>query len=204
MFIEKSPYYMPKAKNNLKKDKPNMGKQVEVPKFLKWFKGLINPLQNLPIISGIYSSINSKNQESDRDLVQNSLGGFLYGGPIGAISGFGNWVFNKVFDKTPSELFLEVTGVSKLWEKKNSKNPKLVSLDSKNLQNHKIEPQKKITENISTSEVKDRVKSFEFIYPKWNPEKIDKISKKNKNLSLINSLYNKSTENLSSKINIKA
>ena len=30
--------------------------------FWSWFKGLINPLQNLPIISGIYSSLNSDNQ----------------------------------------------------------------------------------------------------------------------------------------------
>ena len=67
--------------------------------FWKWFKGLVNPLQNLPLISGIYSSVNSEDENSDRDLVQNSLGGFLYGGPIGAIAGFGNWVFNKLFDK---------------------------------------------------------------------------------------------------------
>ena len=65
------------------------------PTFWDWFRGLVNPLQNLPIISGIYSSINSDNSESDRDLVQNSLGGFMYGGPIGAIAGFGNWIFNK-------------------------------------------------------------------------------------------------------------
>ena len=85
--------------------------------FLRWIKGLLNPLQNLPIISGIYSSLNSENKESDRDLVQNSLGGFLYGGPIGAIAGFGNWVFRKIFDKTPTELAFSLTGINKIWEK---------------------------------------------------------------------------------------
>ena len=90
--------------------------------FWKWFKGLVNPLQNLPLISGIYSSVNSEDENSDRDLVQNSLGGFLYGGPIGAIAGFGNWVFNKLFDKTPTELALDATGVSNLW-KENSQEP---------------------------------------------------------------------------------
>ena len=80
--------------------------------FWNWFKGLVNPLQNLPLISGIYSSVNSENEESDRDLVQNSLGGFLYGGPIGAIVGFGNWAFNKIFDKTPTEMALDASGIS--------------------------------------------------------------------------------------------
>ena len=84
--------------------------------FWDWFRGLVNPLQNLPLISGIYSSINSDDDKSDRDLVQNSLGGFMYGGPIGAIVGFGNWVFNKVFDKTPTEFALDVTGISNLWK----------------------------------------------------------------------------------------
>ena len=49
--------------------------------FLNWIKGLVNPLQNIPIISGIYSSINSDKPDSDRDLVQSSAGGFIYGGP---------------------------------------------------------------------------------------------------------------------------
>lgn len=86
------------------------------PTFWDWFRGLVNPLQNLPIISGIYSSINSDNSESDRDLVQNSLGGFMYGGPIGAIAGFGNWIFNKLFDKTPTEMAFDFTGISNLWK----------------------------------------------------------------------------------------
>ena len=85
--------------------------------FWSWFKGLINPLQNLPIISGIYSSLNSDNPESDRDLVQNSLGGFLYGGPFGAIAGFGTWAFNKIFDKTPTEFAFDFSGISNLWKK---------------------------------------------------------------------------------------
>ena len=76
----------------------------------------MNPLQNLPIISGIYSSVNSENEDSDRDLVQNSLGGFLYGGPIGAIVGFGNWAFNKIFDKTPTEMALDASGISDIWK----------------------------------------------------------------------------------------
>ena len=52
----------------------------------------------------------------------------MYGGPIGAIAGFGNWIFNKLFDKTPSELALEFTGISKLWkdEKSSEKNKEIV------------------------------------------------------------------------------
>ena len=71
-----------------------------------------------PLISGIYSSVNSEDESSDRDMVQNSLGGFLYGGPIGAIAGFGNWVFNKLFDKTPTEFALDMAGISKIWKGK--------------------------------------------------------------------------------------
>ena len=60
--------------------------------------------------------MNAENNESDRYLIQNSLGGFLYGGPFGAIAGFGNWVFNKIFDKTPTELALDATGISDIWK----------------------------------------------------------------------------------------
>ena len=42
----------------------------------------------------------------------------MYGGPIGAMVGFGNWVFNKIFDKTPTELALDASGISNLWKDK--------------------------------------------------------------------------------------
>ena len=126
MIIEKSPYYnKPKIlnQNDLTKVKPEINDKISNEKFsfLDWFKGLVNPLQNLPLVSGIYSSVNSETEKSDRDLVQNSLGGFLYGGPIGAIAGFGNWVFNKIFDKTPTELVLDSTGISNIWKDDNEK-----------------------------------------------------------------------------------
>ena len=123
MIIEKSPFYKSNIlanadnKKNIEND-PSISNNVieEKNSFWSWFKGLINPLQNLPLISGIYSSVNSEDETSDRDMVQNSLGGFLYGGPIGAIAGFGNWVFEKIFDKTPSEFALDLSGISKLWK----------------------------------------------------------------------------------------
>ncbi len=124
MIIEKSPHYNPnlnKVKNSELLAKNASEKNLietdsEKFSFWGWFKGLVNPLQNLPLISGIYSSVNSENKESDRDLVQNSLGGFLYGGPIGAIVGFGNWAFNKIFDKTPTEMALDASGISDIWK----------------------------------------------------------------------------------------
>ena len=106
MFLEKSSYHISKTSvqpdsNKINQKNLNDINNVENEKsFWSWFKGLVNPLQNLPIISGIYSSFNSEDPNSDRDLVQNSLGGFLYGGPFGAIAGFGNWMFNKLFNKT--------------------------------------------------------------------------------------------------------
>lgn len=124
MIIERSPHYNPnlnKVKNselptnNLNEKNP-IETDSEKFSFWGWFKGLVNPLQNLPLISGIYSSVNSENEESDRDLVQNSLGGFLYGGPIGAIVGFGTWAFNKIFDKTPTEMALDASGISDIWK----------------------------------------------------------------------------------------
>ncbi len=124
MIIERSPHYNPnlnKEKNselltNSVKEKNPIQADPEKLSFWRWFKGLVNPLQNLPLISGIYSSVNSENEESDRDLVQNSLGGFLYGGPIGAIVGFGTWAFNKIFDKTPTEMALDASGISDIWK----------------------------------------------------------------------------------------
>ena len=97
MIIEKSPFYNKKIdlsrENHEKLIEKNQPKEVSEKNefsFWSWFKGLINPLQNLPLVSGIYSSVNSESKESDRDLIQNSLGGFLYGGPFGAIL---LWVF---------------------------------------------------------------------------------------------------------------
>ncbi len=147
MKIENSPFHI--SKNKVSPVKENKGpknqqlfndKKVNKPEkddfsFWDWFRGLVNPFQNLPIISGIYSSINSDDSKSDRDLIQNSLGGFMYGGPIGAIAGFGNWVFNKIFDKTPSELALDVSGISNLW--KDNKNK-----ESQIAENNKIDDDK--------------------------------------------------------------
>jgi hypothetical protein len=123
MIIEKSPFYNKKINLNsenseklIEKNTSSQDSEKNEFSFWSWFKGLVNPLQNLPLISGIYSSVNSENVESDRDLIQNSLGGFLYGGPFGAIAGFGNWVFNKIFDKTPTELALDATGISDIWK----------------------------------------------------------------------------------------
>jgi hypothetical protein len=123
MIIENSPFYNKKIdlsrENSQKLIEKNQSAQVSEKdefSFWSWFKGLVNPLQNLPLVSGIYSSVNSESKESDRDLIQNSLGGFLYGGPFGAIAGFGNWVFNKIFDKTPTELALDATGISDIWK----------------------------------------------------------------------------------------
>ena len=94
MLLEKSSFHIsktsiqPDVSSDTSQKSNNIDEVGEKKTFWSWFKGLINPLQNLPIISGIYSSLNSENPESDRDLVQNSLGGFLYGGPFGAIAGF--------------------------------------------------------------------------------------------------------------------
>ena len=137
MIIEKSPFYKSNVLVNTDNKKqlgndPSMSDNVieEKKSFWSWFKGLVNPLQNLPLISGIYSSVNSEDESSDRDMVQNSLGGFLYGGPIGAIAGFGNWVFEKIFDKTPSEFALDISGISKFWKGDNSNDDGAVNVAS--------------------------------------------------------------------------
>ena len=70
MIIEKSPFYKTKNINNSvvteinKTSKSNINESIDVESsedssFWSWFKGLVNPLQNLPLISGIYSSVNS-------------------------------------------------------------------------------------------------------------------------------------------------
>ncbi len=137
MIIQNSPFYKPnhsvKIVDEVTKNIPLENKKEtqelneEGFSFWKWFKGLVNPLQNLPLISGIYSSVNAEDKNSDRDLVQNSLGGFLYGGPIGAIAGFGNWVFNKIFDKTPTELALDASGISDIWKDNNEKKENVIA-----------------------------------------------------------------------------
>lgn len=140
MIIEKSPFYNKKIdlsrENSEKLIEKNQSTKIsdneEEFSFWSWFKGLVNPLQNLPLISGIYSSVNSENNESDRDLIQNSLGGFLYGGPFGAIAGFGNWVFNKIFDKTPTELALDATGISDIWKEEGEELEKIAKNNGSN------------------------------------------------------------------------
>ena len=239
MFIEQSSYH---PKNNKIQIRQNIiNKDIENQKekkiegesfnFLKWVKGLVNPLQNLPIISGIYSSINSNEKDSDRDLVQNSLGGFLYGGPIGAIAGLGNWVFNKVFEKTPTELFFKVTGISKLWIDESENSQKIIVQSEnlnrlENIQNTSVEKNfvKLENQNLGVSDeknnntsskigisnaIKDEIKSLdidskkgiEFLYPKWKPKDEIEIKKNPKSLNL--GMINKLYKNVDSEINGK-
>ena len=218
MIIEKSPFYNKKIdlsrENSEKLIEKNQATKIsekeEEFSFWSWFKGLVNPLQNLPLISGIYSSVNSENNESDRDLIQNSLGGFLYGGPFGAIAGFGNWVFNKIFDKTPTELALDATGISDIWKEDDkelgriAKNIDMNKNDNKKLHiqyagiHQKNESQNNVFSNLGINEKLDVIpkapevniigtsKEFHNIKNK-NVDKTDRIIlkdiNKNKNLS---------------------
>ena len=190
-----------------KKNKVNFGIKNESPtnrsEFLDWIKGLVNPLQNIPIISGIYSSINSDKPDSDRDLVQSSAGGFIYGGPIGAIAGFGNWVFEKLFDKTPTELAFDTLGISNLWKDKkneinkveNDLNLKNVGFSEKQNKTNKVEKEFKKHDKLA-------VKGMTFDYPKWSPLSYQPTNRnKYKNLS---SLYDNKTEVSQNRISIDA
>ena len=190
-----------------KKNKENFGIKNESPtnrsEFLDWIKGLVNPLQNIPIISGIYSSINSDKPDSDRDLVQSSAGGFIYGGPIGAIAGFGNWVFEKLFDKTPTELAFDTLGISNLWKDKkneinkveNDLNLKNVDFSEKQNKTNKVEKEFKEHDKLA-------VKGMTFDYPKWSPLSYQPTNRnKYKNLS---SLYDNKTEVSQNRISIDA
>ena len=177
MIIEKSPFYNKKIdlskESSEKLIEKNQATKIsdkeEEFSFWSWFKGLVNPLQNLPLISGIYSSVNAENNESDRDLIQNSLGGFLYGGPFGAIAGFGNWVFNKIFDKTPTELALDATGISNIWKEEG----KELGLASKN-NNISINDNKKLHIQYSGIHQKNDSQKYAFSNVKTN-EKLDAI-----------------------------
>ena len=175
--------------------------------FLSWIKGLINPLQNLPIISGIYSSMNSDKPNSDRDLIQSSAGGFLYGGPIGAIAGFGNWIFEKIFDKTPTELAFDKLGISKLWKSND--------LDSKGLDKDKDKKKIELVDNSFksnkdiTNESRKTIKEkkilssqgMSFHYPKWSPLNYTPV-KNSKKLNL--SYYKNNAEITKRSISIDA
>lgn len=200
MFIEKNHNHIFNNNVNYSEKKNTKVKQFQNLEknnfnFWKWIKGAVNPLQNIPIISGIYSSLNSENKDSDRDIIQSSGGGFLYGGPIGAIAGFGTWVFRKIFDKTPTELAFDLMGISKIWKpekisttkvEKNifNKNP-LKEFDNKS----KVEPlnnkvsmkfgkQRPVTINNISKEgnliFPNKTKGLEIQYPKWQPNLIDK------------------------------
>ena len=177
MIIEKSPFYNKKidlSKENSEKlieknQATKISEKEEEFSFWSWFKGLVNPLQNLPLISGIYSSVNAENNESDRDLIQNSLGGFLYGGPFGAIAGFGNWVFNKIFDKTPTELALDATGISNIWKEED----KELGQTAKN-NNKSIDDNKKLHIQYSGIHQKNDSQKYAFSNVK-NNEKLEAI-----------------------------
>ena len=167
MLLEKSSFHIsktsiqPNASTDKTQNSNNVDEVGDEKTFWSWFKGLINPLQNLPIISGIYSSLNSDNPESDRDLVQNSLGGFLYGGPFGAIAGFGTWAFNKIFDKTPTEFAFDLSGISNLWKKDKEKSVKTAVNESENglpMQVSKIDknPSKKVKDGDVNNLLKSR------------------------------------------------
>ena len=212
MRIENSPFHI--SKNKVPPVKENTGpnnqhllndkKANEAEKddfsFWDWFRGLVNPFQNLPIISGIYSSINSDDSKSDRDLIQNSLGGFMYGGPIGAIAGFGNWVFNKIFDKTPSELALDASGISNLWKDDKKK-------ESQIAENNKIDDNKNSSVVIANKNnygewwignqkpgIKNYVASTKNNFEKTNYSNFKNIGTENKNKAIESNINKYSTK----------
>ncbi len=210
MIIEKSPFYNKKLNLNsensdklVTKNSSSQESEKDRFSFWSWFKGLVNPLQNLPLISGIYSSVNSENNESDRDLIQNSLGGFLYGGPFGAIAGFGNWVFNKIFDKTPTELALDATGISDIWKndeeelKQISKKNDVTNNDNRKLYiqysgiHQKNDIQKQAFSNIVTEKKADSIPSAPDVNIIGKDKKLD--IPKNKEIKEIDSNILKSS-----------
>ena len=231
MFIEKNHNHIFNSNVNSSAKKNTYAKQFENLEksgfnFWKWIKGAVHPLQNLPIISGIYSSFNSENEESDRDMIQSSGGGFLYGGPIGAIAGFGTWVFRKIFDKTPTELALDMMGISRIWksenistakvEKKNSNKNQSNEFDGKN----KVERlNNKVTMNLdqqSSAKINNiskeddvifprRTKGFEIQYPKWQPNFMDKKPFKiNKKMQLMYDSNRNTQDDIKSRLSLKA
>ena len=163
MIIQKSPHHILNSNkveniNVIETDVKDTGiieSNSDEFSFWSWFKGLVNPLQNLPLISGIYSSVNSENDESDRDLVQNSLGGFLYGGPIGAIVGFGNWAFNKIFNKTPTEMALDASGISNIWKDDEAEPNKRIVRNDKPIIDNNIKLQIQYSSSQSVISKKD-------------------------------------------------
>jgi len=163
VIIQKSPHHILNSNkveniNVIQKDLKDTGtieSNSDEFSFWSWFKGLVNPLQNLPLISGIYSSVNSENEESDRDLVQNSLGGFLYGGPIGAIVGFGNWAFNKIFNKTPTEMALDASGISNIWKDDEAEPNKRIVRNDKPIIDNNIKLQIQYSSSQSVISKKD-------------------------------------------------
>lgn len=188
--------------------------------FWNWLKGAVNPLQNIPIISGIYSSLNSDNSESDRDLIQSSGGGFLYGGPIGAIAGFGTWAFRKIFDKTPTELALDTLGLSKIFKSKDNLSVKSqtnqteierASLDLLNYKNFSQSKYSKTSINQNLKKNKDIINDskskivyqkknvIEIEYPKWRPNLESEQNSFNKNKMKL--MYN--SDSKTSKQNFK-
>ena len=178
-------------KNNIKSDDINNGGS----KFLNWITGLVNPLQNIPIISGIYASLNSGNPQSDRDLVQSSAGGFLFGGPVGAIFGFGNWIFEKIFDKTPTEIAFDALGVSNLWKNQKGENAKNLAVNDKltddvSIKNKNISNQGNVDKPIN--------RAMSFSYPKWSPiSNREEIKNKFNDLSLYKKNYEEPKRSIS-------
>ena len=71
MIIEKSPFYNKKtdfsrenADKLIEKNQTTEVSEKNEFSFWSWFKGLVNPLQNLPLVSGIYSSVNSESKDN--------------------------------------------------------------------------------------------------------------------------------------------
>jgi len=213
MIIEKSPFYNKNINLNSENSKKLVGKNSSTQdskengfSFWSWFKGLVNPLQNLPLISGIYSSVNSENTESDRDLIQNSLGGFLYGGPFGAIAGFGNWVFNKIFDKTPTELALDATGISNIWKEEGKESEQLAKKNNEsNNDNKKLYIQysgihqkngiqKQAFSNVGIEKKLDIIPSAPEVNIIGQSKQVEAIKKNIKEIDDINKQINKPSE----------
>ena len=69
--------------------------------FSDWIKGALNPLNHLPVVGTVMSFI--KKDQDKTSMGQSLIGGLIYGGPLGMITGVGGWIAKNIFFKNTEE-----------------------------------------------------------------------------------------------------
>ncbi len=109
--------------------------------FFDWIKGAINPLNHLPIVGTVMGFI-KQDQKDSTSMGQSLVGGLIYGGPFGMLTGIGGWIAKNILFNKKVEENVSIKN-QEIEDNSNIKNENIEEISNNILLNKKLE------ENVS-------------------------------------------------------